>query len=277
MSRRVCLPAGARGHIAENRRIEDHPPEHQLGCKTTGRTPCGDEPERTMPPCSPFGARMQWPEPAQHRAEPGAQLRLTKGGAVRTRIALSTALAVLVVVPVLLFALSSSSPDASARTRHEAGSRYEAARIDVKLMSYAQAEKVTKLVTFYNAVTAQEEETYFKEIAYIQAIAAEQSAAAAASRAQAVTAPPPDTAGGDADASSTATPDWVCIRQHESGGNYTEGGGGAYQFQLGTWEGLTGLSTPPQDSPPAVQDAAALRLYAERGWEPWTTRYVCGL
>lgn len=196
---------------------------------------------------------------------------------MRTRIALSTALAVLIVVPVLLFALSSSSSDASARIRHEAGSRHRAARIDMKLMSYAQAEKVTKLATFYNAVTVQEEATYFKEIAYIQTLAAQQSAAAAASRAQAVTAPPPVPTGGGSDAASTATPDWVCIRQHESGGNYAEGGGGAYQFELGTWEGLTGLSTPAQDSPPAVQDAAALRLYAERGWEPWTTRYVCGL
>ncbi len=148
----------------------------------------------------------------------------------------------------------------------------------MKLMSYAQAEKVTKLATFYNAVTAQEEETYFYEIAYIQAVAAAQrSAAAVASRPHTVTAPTPAPTGGGADAASTATPDWVCIRQHESGGNYTEGGGGAYQFELGTWEGLTGLSTPAQDSPPAVQDAAALRLYGERGWEPWTTRYACGL
>jgi hypothetical protein len=147
----------------------------------------------------------------------------------------------------------------------------------MKLMSYAQAEKVTKLATFYNAVTAQEEVTYLKEFAYLQTLAAQRQAAAAASRAQAVTAPPPVAAGGSSDAASAATPDWVCIRQHESGGNYAEGGGGAYQFELGTWEGLTGLSTPAQDSPPSVQDAAALRLYAERGWEPWTTRYVCGL
>ena len=61
------------------------------------------------------------------------------------------------------------------------------------------------------------------------------------------------------------------------GGDYSDGGGGAYQFALGTWEGLTGLSTPAQDSPPAVQDAAALTLFSQRGWEPWTTRYVCGL
>jgi hypothetical protein len=151
----------------------------------------------------------------------------------------------------------------------------------MKLMSYAQAQKVTQLATFYNAVTAQEEATYFQEIAYLQALAAQRSAAAAAAaRAQAVTPPPPPPlapAGGGSDAVSTDTPDWACIRQHESGGNYTEGGGGGYQFELGTWEGLTGLSTPAQDSPPSVQDAAALRLFAERGWEPWTTRYVCGL
>ena len=224
---------------------------------------------------------MQWPEPAQHRAEPGAQLRQTKGGAVRTRIALSTALAVLVVVPVLLFAFSSSTPAASARVRHEAGSTHRAARIDMKLMSYAEAEQVTKLADFYNAVTVQEEATYLEEISYIQALAAQHAAAAAAaaaaSRTQSAVASLPVPAGGGSDTSSTNTPNWSCIRQHESGGNYSEGGGGAYQFELGTWEGLTGLTTPAQDSPPAVQDAAALRLFAERGWEPWTTRYVCGL
>lgn len=269
-------PVGRQRHTAEYRRNEDHPPEHHLGCKTTGRTPCGDEPERTMPPCSPFGARMQWPEPAQHRAEPGAQLRLTKGGAVRTRIALSTALAVLIVVPVLFFALSSSSTATSARSRHEAGTRHRAARIDMKLMSYAQAERATKLAAFYDAVTTQQEETYLKEIGYLQALAVQRSAAAAPPP-QAVAASLPVPAAGGSDSTSTNTPDWACIRRHESGGNYAEGGGGAYQFELGTWEGLTGLSTPAQDSPPSVQDAAALRLFGERGWEPWTTRYVCGL
>jgi hypothetical protein len=211
-------------------------------------------------------------------------LRLTKGGAVRIRIALSTALAVLIVVPVLLFALSGSNPSAAARIRHEAGTRHRVVRGDMKLMSYAQAEKVAKLAAFYDAVTTQQEETYLeeitylKEITYIQALAAQRSASAeSASRPQAVSASLPVSAGGGSDATSTNTPDWTCIRQHESGGNYTEGGGGAYQFELGTWESLTGLSTPAQDAPPSVQDAAALRLFAERGWEPWTTRYACGL
>ena len=201
---------------------------------------------------------------------------------MRTRIALTTALAVLIAIPVLLFALSSSTPAASAHTRHEAGSRYRATRIDLKRMSDAQAEKATKVAAFYNAVTAQQVESYFQDIAYLKGMAyigalAAQQSAAAASRPQAVPASLPVPASGGSDATSTNTPDWACIRQHESNGDYSVGGGGAYQFELGTWEGLTGLTTPAEDSPPSVQDAAALRLYAERGWEPWTTRYVCGL
>jgi hypothetical protein len=210
---------------------------------------------------------------------------------VRTRIALSTALAVLIVVPVLVFAFSSSTPAASTLVRHEAGTRHRATHVDMKLMSYAEAEKAARLATFYNAVTTFEEETYFKEITYLKGIAyvegiahlqalAAQRSAPAASPPPVVTPPPapaPAVAGGGSDATSTSTADWGCIRQHESGGNYASGGGGAYQFELGTWEGLTGLSTPAEDSPPSVQDAAALRLYAERGWEPWTTRYMCGL
>ena len=90
-------------------------------------------------------------------------------------------------------------------------------------------------------------------------------------------APAPAPAGGVSDATSTNTPDWACIRQHESGGNYSIGNGGAYQFELGTWTGLTGLPAPAEDYPAAVQDSAALKLYSQRGWQPWTTRYVCGL
>ncbi len=197
---------------------------------------------------------------------------------MRTRIALSTVLAVFIVVPILFFALSSSGPATPARVRHEAGSRYGATRIDMKLASYAKAQKAANLATFYSAVLAQEEANYLKGISYLQAVAAQRAAAAAvASHPPAATSSLPVPANGSSDATSTNTSNWACIRQHESGGNYAEGGGGAYQFELGTWEGLTGLNSPAEDAPPAVQDAAALRLYAERGWEPWTTRYVCGL
>ncbi len=231
---------------------------------------------------------------------------------MRIRIALATAVAV-IVLPAVLFALL-SSPAASARvTRHVAIGHRRGVKVDMKLMSYAQAEKVAKVATYANAVAAQQQSTFFKDVAFltylkdvnfIKAVAMQQQAAAraqaaaaaaraqvaaAAARAQAAAvpapapapapspAPAPAPAGGASDATSTNTPDWACIRQHESGGDYAVGNGGAYQFEYGTWRSLTGLPDPAEDYSPAVQDAAALRLFAQRGWEPWSTRYVCGL
>ncbi len=90
------------------------------------------------------------------------------------------------------------------------------------------------------------------------------------------------------DARSTTTADWACIRAHESGGNYGENSGngysGAYQFMASTWnEAVSGAGYPQYANgeaylaPPAVQNAAALWLYRQDGWAPWSTRYVCGL
>jgi hypothetical protein len=60
----------------------------------------------------------------------------------------------------------------------------------------------------------------------------------------------------------------------ESSGNYAINTGngyfGAYQFDLPTWEGL-GFSGLPNLNNPATQDAAAFKLYDERGWAPWPT------
>jgi hypothetical protein len=212
---------------------------------------------------------------------------------VRIRIALGTAAAVM-VIPAIFFACFSTNSAASARlSRHEASSQHRTVRINDALMSYAQAENASKLVAYSNAVEASQVQTYLSEIAYLktvaaqrqqaaaQAAAAQAAAAAAAARTQAAATPVPAPvaapAAGGSDATSTNTPDWACIRQHESGGNYSIGNGGAYQFELSTWTALTGLPSPAEDYPAAVQDSAALKLYSQRGWEPWTTRYVCGL
>lgn len=66
-----------------------------------------------------------------------------------------------------------------------------------------------------------------------------------------------------------------CILFHES----TNGklSPNLWQFQDGTFKTVTGLDGPPGSYPRAVQDAAAYTLYLERGWQPWTTRFVCGL
>jgi transglycosylase-like protein len=185
---------------------------------------------------------------------------------VRIRIALTTAVAV-TLIPTLFFTLFSSSPAASARVRHTAATRTNgAARV--------QQAAAARAAAFATAATAAQQAKYIQTVAFLQNLAffnaiAQQQAAQAAAHA----AP---TSGGS-DATSTNTPHWACIRAHESGGNYAVGNGGAYQFELGTWRGLTGLPLPAQDYPPSVQDAAALKLFAERGWEPWTTRFVCGL
>jgi hypothetical protein len=68
--------------------------------------------------------------------------------------------------------------------------------------------------------------------------------------------------------------DFAALRTCESSGNYAINTGngyfGAYQFDLPTWEGL-GFSGLPNLNNPATQDAAAYKLYDERGWSPWPT------
>jgi hypothetical protein len=80
------------------------------------------------------------------------------------------------------------------------------------------------------------------------------------------------------DSTSTTTPDWACIRLHESGDRFNTPAapGGAYGFLEETWLSL-GYGGWPYQAAPAVQSRAALYLYNELGWQPWSTRVVCGL
>ncbi len=73
-----------------------------------------------------------------------------------------------------------------------------------------------------------------------------------------------------------------CVRQRESGGDYSvynaggSGAAGAYQFLPGTWNSIaasTGRSdlvgVDPAQAAPADQDAMAQALYAQQGAAPW--------
>jgi hypothetical protein len=93
----------------------------------------------------------------------------------------------------------------------------------------------------------------------------------------ALSAGPPAPAGILAASPSPATPtslqaEFAAIRACESGDDYllNTGNGyyGAYQFSASTWAGLGGVGLASA-APPAVQDAAAYRLYQERGWSSW--------
>jgi len=68
---------------------------------------------------------------------------------------------------------------------------------------------------------------------------------------------------------------FACIRQMESGDNYSEPGGGAYQFLDSTWHSL-GQPGTASDAPPWVQDAMAVALQQRSGWSQWTTAPMCG-
>jgi len=84
--------------------------------------------------------------------------------------------------------------------------------------------------------------------------------------------PPPPRPAPPAPPSPATSDVWAALRQCESGGNYADNTGngyyGAYQFSLGTWQGL-GMSGLPSDAPPAVQDQAARDLQARSGWGQW--------
>jgi resuscitation-promoting factor RpfA len=78
---------------------------------------------------------------------------------------------------------------------------------------------------------------------------------------------------GSAAHASPSADQWHQLRMCESTNNYSINTGngyyGAYQFNLTTWQSVGGTGYPHQASP-AEQDARALALYHERGWQPWT-------
>jgi hypothetical protein len=101
---------------------------------------------------------------------------------VRIRIALATAFAVIVVaVPAVLMSLFSSGPAWAQVTRHQAvtsvqgADLHHAVRINDKLMSYAQAQKVSKMVAYAKAVQAAQQAT-----AFYKAVAAQENTIPAA-------------------------------------------------------------------------------------------------
>jgi len=116
---------------------------------------------------------MHWPEPAYTEpSQARAERAPTKGGAVRTRIALATAVAVIVVVfPAVLMSFISSDAAWAQATRHQAVSSHRGAdvhpavRINDALMSYSQARKVAKMVTYSNAVRAAQQAAFFQAVA----------------------------------------------------------------------------------------------------------------
>ena len=91
---------------------------------------------------------------------------------MRIRIALATAVAVIVVVfPAVLMSLFTSDPAWAQASRHQAVSSHQGAdthhavRISDRLMSYSEAHKVAKMVAYASAVQAARQSAFFKAVA----------------------------------------------------------------------------------------------------------------
>jgi hypothetical protein len=85
---------------------------------------------------------------------------------------------------------------------------------------------------------------------------------------------PPVTGGGDAAHSALGN----CIRNAEEGGSYAWGpgnGGGAYQFQLGTWETYGGAASEYGVAGAAYQDQIFDNAIAAGGASNWTLYDGC--
>jgi hypothetical protein len=101
---------------------------------------------------------------------------------VRIRIALATAIAVnAVAVPAVLISLFNGDSASAQATRHEAVSSHQGddarheVRIDDKLMSYSQARKVAQEVTYANAVQAAQQATFYNDLTWFKAVAAQEN------------------------------------------------------------------------------------------------------
>jgi hypothetical protein len=86
--------------------------------------------------------------------------------------------------------------------------------------------------------------------------------------------PTPSGGGGDA----ASSPLGICIRNAEEGGSYAWGpgnGGGAYQFQIGTWENYGGAASEYGAAGPAYQDQIFDNAIAAGGASNWTDYDGC--
>ena len=191
---------------------------------------------------------------------------------MRTRIALVAVFAVASIVSIST--ISTSRPAQS-----QAGATAPRQKTPpTTLLRGSTSEPGGQLVAFHavasGRITGKGQQNPITGLGQSLSLVAAQLAASSTRTAPAAPAP----AAPVTDATSTATPDWQCIRIHESGDRYNDPSApsGAYGIVPVTWASY-GYSGWPYEAPPAVQDALALRLYNEYGWQPWSSRYACGL
>jgi hypothetical protein len=144
-----------------------------------------------------------------------------------------------------------------------AGVRGAAAALDDRLLHQA-------------AIAARHKHQPAAPLAQQQGLQASSSPTAtpSASAGSSASPPPPSTGGGDAAHSALGN----CIRNAEEGGSYAWGrgnGGGAYQFEEGTWEHYGGAASEYGAAGPAYQDQIFDNAIAAGGASNWTNYDGC--
>jgi Transglycosylase-like domain len=190
---------------------------------------------------------------------------------VRIRIALTTAIAVIAGMTTGIFTLSMSHQPASAQaaTHHPSHTTSTTVLSHTALSAFAISKAVAP--TTSTTLTAPPTST-------TTSTTTPPAAPIVTTPATTPTTTPPVTAPPVTDATSVDTANWACIRVHESGDQYNSPAApsGAYGILISTWRSF-GYSGWPYEAPASVQDHVALELYARFGWEPWSSRFACGL
>jgi hypothetical protein len=218
---------------------------------------------------------MRWPEPADTKQREAQILRPTKGGAMRIRIALIAAMSVAFMMSIMM-SFSSYAGVADATTASHFNGTHKThvphlVAFDQRTTSDAGAAGLSSFDSTHHAPSA------FPS-AVLSAELPGHTAFAAAALPSFTPPPPPPPPAPPASVTGTNTADWQCIRIRESGDEYNNPAepSGAYGILLVTWQS-NGYSGWPYQAPAATQDALALKLYNEFGWQPWSSRYACGL
>jgi muramidase (phage lysozyme) len=143
--------------------------------------------------------------------------------------------------------------------------------IGATIAAYVRAVELQQVAAFIDGIEAAQLKAFLDSLAAEEAAQARPAVAETRSAAPAP-APVSGGNGGFLD----------CVRQRESGGDYTvhnsqgSGASGAYQFLPGTWNSIAESSgrsdlvgMDPAAAAPADQDAMAAELYAQQGNAPW--------
>ena len=169
-------------------------------------------------------------------------------------------------------AANTSSSTVSSFTDYRVIAEVHRAAAALRARAIRRAARRSQLAAIAAARLAQQKAAQ-QQAAQQQAAAQQAAAQPPPSPAPSPTSTPPSS-GGDAAHSALG----VCIRNAEEGGSYAWGpgnGGGAYQFQLGTWETYGGAASQYGVAGPAYQDQIFDNAIAAGGASNWTNYDGC--